>query len=211
MVGKTYQPNLSPSEGLAYILGAFLGDGTLAINKWAGGRYVMLQVKSKVFVEKFAKALASIGLNPRICRLRARDRWSLQAGSKVLYNFLQHIRETLPESILPFIKTHELKRRFVEGFIDAEGTICIRKNRWKNKSYSYLFVGFYNSSLSLIGLVADTIRQLGFGCGISEHRKGEYQGYILGSQAEKKRFIEFLYHDEDPSKPCEIIETVESE
>jgi len=76
---------------------------------------------------------------------------------------------------------------------------------------SDLFVGFYNSSLSLIGLVADTIRQLGFGCGISEHKKGEYQGYILGSQAEKKRFIEFLYHDEEPLKPCEIIETVESE
>lgn len=204
-MGKMNNPDLSPSTNLAYTIGAFLGDGTTGIGKQSQNHYIMLQVKSKTFAEKFAVALSNIGLRPKIYRLHTRDRWLTTITSKKLHNFLKRTRNSLSE-LLTFLNTPELKQRFVEGFLDAEGTVCMRKdNRWK-KPYSYLFVGFYNSNRNLMELVANTIRQIGFNCGISEHREGAYQGYILGSQGERKRFLNFIYHDQTPVKQCEIIE-----
>ncbi|ASJ03129.1 hypothetical protein A3L09_07620 [Thermococcus profundus] len=130
---KMRKVNLKPSPALAYIIGAYFGDGTAT----KGSRYkynVKLKVVDREFAETFASALKAIGLNPRTGfenNGTRTGRWYVETSSKSLYLYLKSPKERL------FNVAMEYPREFLRGFFDSEGSVIFTRNRIRVEACNY--------------------------------------------------------------------------
>ncbi|MCD6300792.1 MAG: hypothetical protein J7L82_01830 [Staphylothermus sp.] len=111
------------SPDLSYVIGAWLGDGTLACRKSKQEYIIKLLVKDHDFAEEWGRRLS--------CALQrnkpykpvwdtANKRWCVKGYSKVLYELLQETRRSLTvvEEIVSFYPAEAIR-----GFFDAEGSV----------------------------------------------------------------------------------------
>ncbi|WP_297129173.1 LAGLIDADG family homing endonuclease [Thermococcus sp.] len=149
---KIKRINLTPSPELSYIIGVYLGDGS--IHQKSNGRYLIkLKVVDKEFAETFSKTLLSLGVNSTFGFERDASRVNrgyVEASNKELFMFLNKPVDKLIET------AEYYPTEFLRGFFDSEGYPIIEaKNRFR------VMVGVANSSLKMINAVRDMLAQLG--------------------------------------------------
>ncbi|WP_324736059.1 LAGLIDADG family homing endonuclease [Thermococcus sp. SY098] len=129
--------NLKPSPDLSYVIGVYFGDASVNADKRYRYR-IRLKVIDREFAKEFAKALKSLGLNPRLYYENdstRSGRWSVEATSKELYLFLIRPREVL------FDIAKLYPREFLRGFFDSEGYVFVDKH---NPRRAYVSVSNYD-------------------------------------------------------------------
>ena len=139
-LGRYKIPESSPE--LAYVIGAWLGDGTLAKREKGYEYMIRLMVKDYDFASQWGKALAkAVGrtIAYRPIWSKKHCRWLVSARNYALYSLLSVAR------IDPFV-VHELladfPREACRGFFDAEGSV--------NFDYYYVTACVNNYSLVLL-------------------------------------------------------------
>ncbi|ASJ09041.1 DNA endonuclease [Thermococcus siculi] len=114
---KINDVDLSPSPALSYVIGVYLGDGSIH-NKGNGKYRIKLKVVDREFSEAFYSALQKLGLHPVFgfendsTRV---GRFYVEGSSKALYEFLKNPLESL------FRMAELYPAEFLRGFFDSEG------------------------------------------------------------------------------------------
>jgi intein-encoded DNA endonuclease-like protein len=162
-------PNLSPSPELSYVLGAFLGDGSIIRNK-----IVTLKVADIVFAEKFAECLAKVvGTKPYPLRNVENKYWIGYINNKGLAKFLS--QNTL-QNLIPIVEKYP--EEFVRGFFDAEGTVSLGGRKKKQVK-----IIAYNNNVELIKLIQKLLlKKFDIDSSIYIHaRAGEKRGNAIAN------------------------------
>lgn len=155
----TISPTLSPSDNLAYFLGAFLGDGCAYSNKKKHSYSVYIYPGlCEGFANKCSNCLKEIGLNPHIYLRKSpsllkrgyRPQWMVTCYSKVFVEWLQGLSL---EKLGKMLTSDELKLEFVRGFADAEGTTSVKRKSVR--------LAISNIDKELIKFVAKLLKDLG--------------------------------------------------
>jgi hypothetical protein len=109
---------------LAYLLGAFLGDGCCSTNKKNRSYYVRFYPGlSEQFKDRIASCLREIGLRP-YCAFYSnkwRGQWVVRVYSKALCSFLSCYKND-PTAIEVYLDDRNLKIQFLLAFVEAEGS-----------------------------------------------------------------------------------------
>lgn len=157
-------PDLSPSPELSYLIGVYVGDGS--ITKTGYNYAIRLSAKDKEFVEKFAKTLAIVnkkeGGEQYAIRKTNRGLFDTTGTSKELYFFIKN------KEYYEVIQTYP--HEFIEGFFDSEGTVT------KSKKWNTWHIGFANTDLPLLELVQWMLYNFGIEARIytdSSKKKGQ--------------------------------------
>jgi intein-encoded DNA endonuclease-like protein len=146
---------LKPSEELAYVIGAKVGDGYVSkksrVRKCYNDVMIGLKAKDKEFVEEFARCLAKV-LGRREIRPRYRrssGRYVVEVGSKTLYELLRKPVDL--ERLKKYIEHCErCMAAFLRGFADSEGSVNKRG-----------YICIYNTDQRLLIYVKELLRRLG--------------------------------------------------
>jgi intein-encoded DNA endonuclease-like protein len=146
---------LKPSEELAYVIGAVLGDGYAhmrrRIIKGYSDSIIGLEARDREFVEEFGRRLAKV-LNRREIRPRYRrssGRYVVEAKSKTLYELLRKPVDL--DRLKPYVEHCErCVAAFIRSFADSEG--CVDK---KGR------IHIYNTDLRLLTYIKELLRRLG--------------------------------------------------
>jgi intein-encoded DNA endonuclease-like protein len=146
---------LRPSEELAYVIGAKLGDGYTTMGRRIVKSYnrvrIGLKVRDGEFAEEFGRCLAKVlgrrRMNPRY--RKSLRRYVIEIRSQTLYELLKK-----PVDLNRLKKYIEHCERctvaFIRGFADSEG--CVKKE-------GYIFI--YNTDYELLTYVKDLLKLLG--------------------------------------------------
>lgn len=157
---RYYQPNLNPSQELAYILGVRVGDGYV-LSK-TGCHYFSLRTIDKAFAERTKNALEGIGLYAPILEVHLKDKgirqnqkpqFQVMARSKIFADWLLKNDLSQTESL---VKTSsELSCAFLQGLFDSEGCITNSQGRaWSCR--------IYNTNKDLLLMASRMMAKLGF-------------------------------------------------
>lgn len=148
----------TPSEGLSFFLGAWLGDGWADEND--GGKRMLLKVRSYDFAKEFADSSARIlGKTDSYWVRRVvdkRGRWYLvKVTSEMLYEFATRpVRDLFPT-------IDQFPRGFLRGLFTAEGSPSVSI---EDRHLPYLGVGVVvaNSDCELLNYARGLLLNLGF-------------------------------------------------
>jgi hypothetical protein len=167
------RPDLNPTPALAYLLGVYYGDAS--VDKRGSFR---LSVTSKVFAESFRQAIEKIGLKPWriVTYIKAIPNhgdipahtstfYCTGIGSKALAGWL---KEMDLNSVKSFLSSNEMKREFLRGVYESEGSFSTSKQ-----------IVISNTSLELLELCQRLLEDLGFkGINIITDREASFKGGI---------------------------------
>jgi len=146
---------------LAYVLGAWLGDGSLV---HSGYRHcVRLSVRDRDFAEEWGRCLAiALGrTRPYTPRWeKSSRRWLVEANSILLYKLLKKAADH-PWILLPYLESYPQKG--CKGFFDAEGSVVVRNYR----------IVAANTNRDLINLIGSLLRSIGICFKIYEEERGQ--------------------------------------
>jgi intein-encoded DNA endonuclease-like protein len=188
---------LEPSEELAYVIGAKVGDGYVSKKSRVRKGYnevmigleavmIGLEAKDKKFVEEFARCLAKV-LGRREIRPRYRrssGRYVVEVGSKTLYELLRKPVEL--DRLKKYIEHCErCVAAFIRGFADSEGSVDKR---------GYIYI--YNTDLRLLIYINELLRRLGIeltGPKISVQRGTVIHDPRTGKQYMAKKDCYYIY------------------
>jgi intein-encoded DNA endonuclease-like protein len=146
---------LEPSEALAYLIGAVLGDGYPKIKRRfrKGYRHTIIRFEAvdKEFVEEVARCIAVV-LNRTPPKLKIRKgtrKYFIEVESKTLWELLKKPVDL--EKLRKYIEHCEkCMAAFLRGFADAEGSVD------KNGCIS-----IYNTDLRLLIYIQELLRRFG--------------------------------------------------
>jgi intein-encoded DNA endonuclease-like protein len=188
----TYNPNLEPSEELAFLIGAILGDGNVSIYE----RHVIVKVDSKDddFAEAIFHSMRCIGLNPFTFK------WKNSNGNLMTRVFVNSVvfgrwLKQLQLSKFDKLFTNEKQRiAFIRGFFDAEGYVS-KKKEWNSYQLDCRII---NTNIALLQVVGKLINSLGFQTTIyAEERilplKTKYSLYLRGGKKAVTNFINLIH------------------
>jgi intein-encoded DNA endonuclease-like protein len=144
---------LKPSEELAYVIGAKVGDGYVGkksrVRKGYNPVWIGLKARDREFVEEFARCLAKV-LGRKQIRPRFRDdvrKYVVEVGSKTLYELLRKLVDL--DRLKKYIEHCErCVAAFLRGFADSEG--CADKNG---------NITIYNTDQRLLTYIMDLLRR----------------------------------------------------
>jgi len=168
---------------LAYLLGAFFGDGFVSRRgDRKGGDAIRFRITSKEFADRISNSLKQIELNPYSFIEKCENKKDVFIISKENLGFVDWIDS------LPFDRALNLVGNgnfwsFISGFYDAEGNIQTRKSGTRR-------VRFTNNNKSWLESIKEELKRRGLKSYIYESSKKE--GYdrtwglaISGENAEK--------------------------
>ncbi len=147
---NSYNPDLSPSPDLSYLIGFYLGDGRSAGEQ----KKVRFKLADKAQMEYINGLVA--GLLRRQPKHIGMDGpfYVVDYDSVVLSDYLESSLEELRACVVRF------KRDFLRGFFDAEGYASCGVNV-RSKSTGAVFVGVANTKIGYLGLVRELLDSLG--------------------------------------------------
>jgi len=138
-----YVPDLTPRPDLAYLTGAYLGDGRTA---GEADRKVRFKVADRGFAELLNYFVAKI-LRTKPRRLTMEEEFHcVNHDSAVLYDYLQQPLERL----LPVIESWPAA--FLRGFFDAEGYVSPSLDH-ESKHFLGIMLGVVNTNPDYLGCV----------------------------------------------------------
>jgi len=143
-----------PSTGLAYVMGAAFGDGSVYRSNSHYNDEVKLAVIDEDFSRSFAECLSAIFPNHApfsisITRHDGCKRHVVRVGSTLLADFLSQRIGKLDNFIRPFAPA------FLRGLFDAEGCVIVTNNRGQRMS---LRVELTNSDLEILRYARKLLR-----------------------------------------------------
>jgi len=151
-------------SGLAYVVGAWLGDGSLARDRRNCEYYVKLEVIDYDFAEGWGRRLAeALGRSKPYVPKWDYDlqRWVVKGSSVLLYGLLKRARED-PWILMPYLE--EYPAEACRGFFDAEGSV--------NVDYYHIVAG--NTDPRIIGLFEELLGKLGIDCRTHQYYRDEF-------------------------------------
>jgi intein-encoded DNA endonuclease-like protein len=154
---SVYKVNIDASAELAYIIGAFLGDGSLY---YKNGNYsVILQTTDFDFAETFNKAIC-IFLKKK-CSYKIYFWWKramyrVWVSSKVLYNFLRQVKANIKVAN-PIIE--KFPSDFIRGFADAEGSVYYYFTKRNGKEFPTYGINLSNTDYRYLEVVKNALRK----------------------------------------------------
>ena len=151
--------------GLAYVISAWLGDGSLARGKVRDnyGYYVNLRVTDYDFAEEWGRRLAeALGKSkPYVPRWNKSNQiWVVRASSELLYNLLKRAKED-PWIVMPYLEKYP--REACRGFFDAEGSV----------NCNHYYIVACNTNRRIINLFEELLTKLGIDCRTYQRRKND--------------------------------------
>ncbi len=159
-----YGPDLTPSDELAYLAGAYIGDGRTAGEQ---DKKVRFKVADREFADSL-NALVAKTLKARLKPITTEGGfYNVSYDSAVPYDFLQQpISEFAPlllSALGPFLR----------GFFDAEGYASPRLNHLR-KEFRGITVGVANTNYDYLNCVQKLLNSLGIHSAyITTHPSGE--------------------------------------
>ncbi|MEM3406165.1 MAG: LAGLIDADG family homing endonuclease [Nitrososphaerota archaeon] len=134
---------------LAYVMGAWLGDGSLAHGSHA--QYIIkLQVEDYEFAEEFGKCAGVINNNPLPYKpYLIRDKYEVRFCNVLLYYLLKHSRKD-PWILMPYLKSYPAEA--CRGFFDAEGSTSF--------DGKYCYVRVSNDNFELLKMITELLKSL---------------------------------------------------
>ncbi|WP_232461784.1 LAGLIDADG family homing endonuclease [Thermococcus pacificus] len=182
--------SLEPSPELAYVIGVYLGDGSVHLK--SNGRYVVkLKVIDKEFAEAFANALKKLGIGVTIGFERDStrvDRHYVEGSNKSLFQLLTGSRKRL------LSLARKYPREFLRGFFDSEGFPVISAG----KSFK-VEVAAVNSDLEVLEFAQEALEELGINSKISKLYSRGHRVVIRGEEYSSNvdMFILRIFHFND--------------
>jgi len=161
--------------GLAYVVSAWLGDGTLAHDRNGRKYCVTLSVNDYDFAEEWGRRLAeALGRSkPYMPRWDdSRQRWAVRGVSILLYRLLKRAKED-PWVLMPYLVKYPGEA--CRGFFDAEGGAIADKYE----------VYADNTDLRIIQLFRTLLEKIGIQCSIRDRR---YESDVFISPRTGKRY-----------------------
>ena len=158
-----YNPNLTPSKDLAYLVGFWLGDGREA----GGQKKVRFKLANREQIDHVNRLVA--GLLERGPKPISMDGpfYVVDYDTSVLYDFIAQPIGKLLNLILRF------KVDFLRGFFDAEGYVSCLVDTSKRR-LSGTVVGVANTNLKYLRLIRKLLRGLGIeSSSHTTNKKGE--------------------------------------
>jgi len=149
--------------GLAYVIGGWLGDGSLARDRRNYEYYVKLAVKDYEFAEEWGRCLAEALGKSRPYAPRWDDKyemWVVKGSSLPLYNLLRRAKED-PWILIPYLEKYPAEA--CRGFFDAEGWADVKGYR----------IAADNTSPDIINLFKKLLGKLGIDCRTRRYRQEE--------------------------------------
>ncbi len=138
---------------LAYVLGAWLGDGSLARYKKRWRHYTKLAVTDMDFASAFAVSVGACLARQKPPRLSRRKdgRFEVVVNNRILYDFLACSRVSL-ELAEPDVAAHP--GTFLRGFWDAEGTVDLTRSQNKVQACNTneRIIRLVKAALDLVGI-----------------------------------------------------------
>jgi len=193
------RPIIIPRESpeLSEFVGIMLGDGDISENQISVSVSLNDEVEYANFISNLIYTL--FGLRPSIhyykssgiCRIRVS---SLNLIEYLLSIGLQHGKKTTQQCNIPswIIDSKELKAAFVRGLMDTEGSFYSYKHVIHGRTYENSALCFTNYSNSLLHLVFNILKDLGFNPRIAKnkiylHKRKEIDRYFkeIGSNNPK--------------------------
>jgi hypothetical protein len=165
-----YNPDLTPRPELAYLIGAYLGDGRTAGEK---DKKVRFKVANVWFAESLNTLVASI-LKAHIKPVKTEGGfYDVSYDSAKLYDFLQSDMK----SQIPLIDSYPAM--FLRGFFDAEGYVT--QSLWhESRTMTAIRVGAANTNLEYLGHVRRMLAALGIASGLRRTNKAGQPMEIRG-------------------------------
>ena len=164
---------LEPSAELSYVIGVYLGDGSVHLK--SNGRYIIkLKVVDREFAEAFADALKKLGIGVAVGFERDStrvDRYYVEGSNKSLFQLLTGSRKRL------FSLAREYPREFLRGFFDSEGFPVISVG----KSFK-VEVAAVNSDLEVLEFAQGPLEELGINSKISKLYSRGHRVTIRGEE-----------------------------
>lgn len=142
-----------PSNELAYIAGAVIGDGTIYRSKHRYNDEVRLAVVDRDFCESFARCLSSLFPLHGPFRISTFsdggcNRFVARVGSRLLADFLSQPIRGLMELIRPYSAS------FLRGLFDAEGAVVVSTGNGRRLS---LRLELTNSDIEILHLAQEIL------------------------------------------------------
>ena len=145
---EEYVPDLIPSPDLAYLIGAYFGDGRTA---GQDDKKVRFKVANREFANSLNELVARILRTiPKAITIE-KGFYCANYDSAVLYDFLQESLKTL----LPWIE--KFPEAFLRGLFDAEGYVSAIMDH-KRRTISSIVIGLANSNIEYLTLARKILR-----------------------------------------------------
>ncbi|OZU90180.1 endonuclease [Virgibacillus indicus] len=170
------------SNNMAYILGFFIADGTVAAH---GSQSISISQKEKYILENIKK---EIGTKQPLYQNKKTGVYILNLNSKIMKEDIMNIHGIMPNksATVEFPKVPEkYMSHFIRGYFDGDGFV-------KYKKYFVSFVG--GSELFMISLKKE-IEQRGFETNFTKHDT-YFRVYVSGRKT-IKLFSDWMYKDKD--------------
>ncbi|MCD6312976.1 MAG: hypothetical protein J7L79_04115 [Thaumarchaeota archaeon] len=151
--------------GLAYVIGGWLGDGSLNVDDDGYKYCIRLSCNDYEFAEEWGRCLAEALGRPRPYTPRWDDdleRWIVKGSSILLYNPLKRVKEETPWILMPYLEDYPAEA--CRGFFDAEG--------WVNLDYYRIMAA--NTDTNIISLLKKLLEKLGINCRTHRCRQKEF-------------------------------------
>ena len=152
---------LVKGPGLAYVVGAWLGDGTLDEDNNSYMYRIQLFCKDYDFAEEWGRCLAEALGRSRPYMPKWDDkykRWVVKGSSILLCNLLKKGRED-PWTLMPYLEKYPAEA--CRGFFDAEGSV----NRYR--------IGASNTNPDIIDMFENLLGKLDIDCRTHRCRQKE--------------------------------------
>lgn len=143
---------------LAYAVGGWLGDGTLARDEDNDKYYVSLRVNDYDFAEEWGRCLAeALGRSkPYIPRWDDDlQRWVVKGSSVLLYNLLRRAKQD-PWILIPYLE--EYPAEACRGFFDAEGWVNVERYMIEAGNTDPKIIALFKRLLEKVGIDCRTHR-----------------------------------------------------
>ncbi len=188
---RVYSVRLTSSKELAYILGLFLGDGTVTKHSSKKkDKVVVIRTKYSNHAIKISETLRKLGLNPSIYldrKSKYNKRWNdLYAVRVFSRRFVEFIESVTASKIREMIRGHEID--FLRGFYEAEGSLSY------NKRIKQLHIRITNTNYEYMELVRDILQLIGFNVNVRRRRgtkKPAYEIELTGNNI-CRRFLKIV-------------------
>lgn len=139
---------------LAYVITAWLGDGTLTLpcNTYGRKHNIELRVKDYEFAEEFGRCAGIVNNNPSPYKpvfIKSTGFYNVRFCNTQLYYLLKRSREN-PWISMPYLKLYPAEA--CRGFFDAEG--------WPDFYGYYCYIAAGNDDLELLKMIAELLKYL---------------------------------------------------
>jgi len=212
---KPWKKPIEPNKELGYIIGLIIADGY--IEKQETSAIVVFSNTEKTLVDNIVRIGRSIGIKFHEVYINkklpnGKIEYKTHACCTWLARMIESFKTTIINSEL------EVKKGFLGGFLDGDGSIIISEFYYKKKGHChYVTVSFTTTNNDIIEVICKILSEMGFkyhiekGCSGYKNAKTPYRIRVEGIAQSIKLLSQIpFYHPEKITKYNRIWEIIDS-